>query len=266
MPTSHLRASIEARNAKKKAMENAVWLPKLTRKVHQASPVTQLGSSGAGSNHQKQRKISTNKDALSRKAELPPDVVARSDKSLPLKIKRQHTFVDDEHNEESSADAEKEVLLMLVHRLVSTSQASAHICDAGCKNGQDLDADEESEGEDQETTAMRLADEVPSFVTNSGDKKMKPHNVQSCSKSKSQSAQSARDRKQAAEIPTWCNNDGSEHTDETTTQCGGSKEAYSSDIGGTTVTSTTPAPKSTARLIRYETGKVKLLDQNQETC
>jgi hypothetical protein len=87
------------------------------------------------------------------------------------------------------------------------------------KNGQDLDADEESEGEEQETTAMRLADEVsdwllklrqlpsltmilkvPSFVTNSGDKKMKLHNVQSRSKRKSQSGQSARDRKQAAKV------------------------------------------------------------------
>jgi hypothetical protein len=30
-------------------------------------------------------------------------------------------------------DADKEVLLMLVRRLVSTSQASSHICDAGCQ-------------------------------------------------------------------------------------------------------------------------------------
>jgi len=92
MPASHLRASIEARNAKKKAMENAgeqairyanidvqcspvsaVWLLKSTRKVRQASPATQLGSSGAGSNHRKQRKITNT------------DVAARSDKSLPLK-------------------------------------------------------------------------------------------------------------------------------------------------------------------------------------
>ncbi|KAG1861506.1 hypothetical protein DFJ58DRAFT_725689 [Suillus subalutaceus] len=103
---------------------------------------------------------------------------------------------------------------------------------------------------------------VPLFVTNSGDKKMKPHDVQSHSKNKNQSA---RDHKQAAKIPTWHTNDGSEPTDETTTQCGGSEEPYSSDIGGTTVTSTAAAPQSAASLIQYETGKVKLLNQNQET-
>ncbi|KAG2748653.1 hypothetical protein P692DRAFT_201805690 [Suillus brevipes Sb2] len=258
MPASHLRASIEARNAKKKAMENAVWLPKSTRKVRQASPATQLGSSGAGSNHRKQRKITN---------------------------KRQHTFVDDEHNEESSAGDEdlepktprglyRPHKLRRTYAMLDVNASTLFNSDeldsdtqVDGKNGQDSDADEESEGEEQETTAMRLADEVPSFVTNSGDKKMKPHNVQSRSKSKSQSGQSARDRKQAAEIPTWRNNDGSEPqaTDETTTQCGGSEEPYSSDIGGTTVTSATPAPKSAARLIQYETGKVKLLDQNQET-
>ncbi|KAG1820973.1 uncharacterized protein BJ212DRAFT_1297444 [Suillus subaureus] len=244
MPASHLRASIEARNAKKKAMENAVWLPKSTRKVHQASPATQLGSSGAGSNHRKQRKITNT------------DVAARSDKSLPLKTKRQHTFVDDEHNEESSAGDEdlepktprglyRPHKLRRTYAMLDVNASTLFNSDeldsdtqVDGKNGQDSDADEESEGEEQETTAMRLADE--------GDKKMKPHNVQSRSKSKSQSGQSARDRKQAAE-------------------CGGSEEPYSSDIGGTTVTSATPAPKSAACLIQYETGKVKLLDQNQET-
>ncbi|KAG2071644.1 hypothetical protein BDR04DRAFT_1117630 [Suillus decipiens] len=234
MPASHLRASIEARNAKKKAMENAVWLLKLTRKVHQASPATQLGSSGAGSNHRKQRKITNT------------DVAAHSDKSLPLKTKRQHTFVDNEHNEESSAgDEDLEPKTPRGHTLFNSDELDSDTQVDG-KNGQDSDADEESEGEEQETTAMRLTDEVPSFVTNSGDKKMKPHNVQLRSMSKSQSGQSAQDRKQAAE-------------------CGGSEEPYSSDIGGTTVTSTTPAPKSAACLIQYETGKVKLLDQNQET-
>ncbi|KAG2089212.1 hypothetical protein BD769DRAFT_1396111 [Suillus cothurnatus] len=166
MPASHLRASIEARNAKKKAMENAVWLLKSTRKVRQASPATQLGSSGAGSNHRKQRKITNT------------DVAARSDKSLPLKTKRQHTFVDDEHNEESSAGDEdlepktprglyRPHKLRRTYAMLDVNASTLFNSDeldsdtqVDGKNGQDSDADEESEGEEQETTAMRLADEV----------------------------------------------------------------------------------------------------------
>ncbi|KAG1811882.1 uncharacterized protein BJ212DRAFT_1301886 [Suillus subaureus] len=214
MPASHLQASIEARNAKKKAMENAG-----EQAIRYANIDVQCSP---------------------------------------------HTFVDDEHNEESSAGDEdlepktprglyRPHKLRCTYAMLDVNASTLFNSDeldsdtqVDGKNGQDSDADEESEGEEQETTAMRLADEVPSFVTNSGDKKMKPHNVQSRSKSKSQSGQSARDRKQAAE-------------------CGGSEEPYSSDIGGTTVTSATPAPKSAACLIQYETGKVKLLDQNQET-
>ncbi|KAG1880265.1 hypothetical protein C8R48DRAFT_667781 [Suillus tomentosus] len=125
--------------------------------------------------------------------------------------------------------------------------------DVGCNSLEDVDGSNVDCGE-----CFKNSIEIAYFE----DKKMKPHNVQSRSKSKSQSAQSARDRKQTAEIPTWRNNDGSEPTDETTTQCGGSEEPYSSDIGGTTVTSTTPAPKSAACLIQYETGKSHLIFVN----
>ncbi|KAG2154471.1 uncharacterized protein EDB93DRAFT_1102243 [Suillus bovinus] len=66
------------------------------------------------------------------------------------------------------------------------------------------------------------------------------------------------------ETPTWRDLDNavSESIDETTTTCGDS-ELYSSDSANPKLTSA--ACHSIASLIRTESGKVKLLDQNQET-
>ncbi|KAG2118251.1 hypothetical protein BD769DRAFT_1390725 [Suillus cothurnatus] len=110
------------------------------------------------------------------------------------------------------------------------------------ENGADSDTDhEESEGEpeDPESTAMMLSDEVPSLVGNV-KVTLKTKQVKSHGKT-----QSARDAKQAAEIPTWHDFDNVESTDGTTTACGESSEPYSSDV--------------------EEKGHVKLLDQNNET-
>ena len=151
---------------------------------------------------------------------------------------------------------------------------------------------EESDGEEQpkETTAMMLSDEVshtivvavrltiklkvPSLVSN-GDIKLKQRGGKS---------QSARDRKQVAEvnrqccqhlstkltdlgfnvqIPTWRDVDDavSESMDDTT--CGES-EPYSSDIEASAAQPATNT-SSLASLVRTEKGNVKLLDQNQQT-
>ncbi|KAG1726944.1 hypothetical protein EDD22DRAFT_974195 [Suillus occidentalis] len=79
--------------------------------------------------------------------------------------------------------------------------------------------------------------------------------------------QSARDAKQAAEIPTWRDFDNAESTDGTTTACGESSEPYSSDVEGAPEPNSalTRSAQTIAALVRTEKGHVKLLDQNNET-
>ncbi|KAG1869019.1 hypothetical protein DFJ58DRAFT_857350 [Suillus subalutaceus] len=116
-------------------------------------------------------------------------------------------------------------------------------------NGGDSDAaNEESEGEEPETTAMMLSDEVPSLVT---------HKV------KSKRLDQSHGKSQSARDPKTCRG-GSK---ETTTACGESSEPYSSELESPKkLTSATRSAKTITSLIRTEKGNIKLLDQNHETC
>ncbi|KAG1784787.1 uncharacterized protein HD556DRAFT_1314805 [Suillus plorans] len=244
--------SREPRNAKKKAMENAgkVPRPKTDPPVPKEAAATRTGTT---------RSDSSVKNLVS------------------SKLKHQRTFADDleedsgDESDGGSADLQPDkpranYRPSKLCRTYAMRDVSALLDsdddqpEEDITNGNDSDADcEESEGEEPETTAMMLSDEVPSLVSNINVNLKSKQVIQSRGKS-----QSARDAKQAAEIPTWrdCDNAVSESVDETTTACGESSEPYSSDVEPAT---RTRSAQTIASLIRTEKGHVKLLDQNNET-
>ncbi|KAG2085715.1 hypothetical protein BD769DRAFT_1681547 [Suillus cothurnatus] len=274
----------EPRNAKKKAMENAVWLPnKLGRKVtRQASP----DPPSPVVKPVKAKKISTGKVPRTKTVPPPPDATiqtTRSDSSvkngLSSKLKRQRTFADDseEDSDESDKNADlqpekspaiyrpRKLCRTFAMRDVSALFESDDDQPEGdsVANGNYSDTDhEESEGEEPEATAMMLSDEVPLLAVSNTNVSLK-------SKQSHGKTQSARDAKQAAEIPTWRDFDNavSESVDETTTGCGEDSEPYSSDVERAQKLNSARArsARSAASLIRTEKGHVKLLDQNNET-
>ncbi|KAG1763770.1 hypothetical protein EDD22DRAFT_969250 [Suillus occidentalis] len=284
--------SREPRNAKKKAMENAVWMPtKSARKVArqlEASP-DPPSAAIAKAKQVKEKKISiVNVPRTNLKVDPGPttaSLAARSNKSLvPAKLKRKHTSAsvtedkeeDGEESDGSLADLERDKpqrpqaiygrprKLCRTYAMRDVSALFESDEDQEEENGSDSDADrEESEGEpgDLESTAMMLSDEVPSLV---GNVKVNLKSMQVKSRGKTQSA---RDAKQAAEIPTWRDFDNAESTDGTTTACGESSEPYSSDVEGAPEPNSalTRSAQTIAALVRTEKGHVKLLDQNNET-
>ncbi|KAG2737944.1 hypothetical protein P692DRAFT_20883061 [Suillus brevipes Sb2] len=259
--------SREPRNAKKKAMEKAIWMPeKSARKV--------LQQTQAPPNPPASRPPTKPSTKPPTKAKRPaPSVVAQIDQGLPSKLKRQRTFVNEESDDgygssghgSDSEDLQPEKNRALARpkklcrtyamRDVTAMFDSDEDLEDKPPNGVDTDADcEESEGEEPEATALMLSDEMPSLV--------KP--VQSRGNNLKQSA---RERKQAEETPMWRDVDNavSESVEESTT-CGDSLEPPSSDIEVVQkVTSATRLPQVIASLVRTEKGNIKLLDQNLET-
>ncbi|KAG2126250.1 uncharacterized protein EDB93DRAFT_1257653 [Suillus bovinus] len=121
-----------------------------------------------------------------------------------------------------------------------------------------------TDGEDEDLAAMRLSDEVVSVVTNKQQVASK-----SCGTSKAKLAQDH--HKQAVETPTWANMDVECAVSESIKDCstgGDSSEFQLSDNEGTAPTrklTSDAKTQSIALLIKTESGKVKLLDQNLET-
>ncbi|KAG2114918.1 hypothetical protein BD769DRAFT_1673373 [Suillus cothurnatus] len=276
--------SREPRNAKKKAMENAVWMPpKLARKVAcqlEASP--DPPSAVAKPKQVKEKKISI-VNVLRTKVD---PTTAHSNKRLvpaKLSLKCKHTSAsvtedEEEDGDESDGSADLEpdkpqrpqavygcpCKLCRTYAIHDVSALFESDKDQEEENGADSDTDHEESGgrpEDLESTAMMLSDKVPSLVGNI-KVTLKTKQVKSHGKT-----QSARDAKQAAEIPTWHNFDNVESTDGTTTACGKSSEPYSSDVKGAPEPNSalTRSAQTIAALVRTEKGHVKLLDQNNET-
>ncbi|KAG2124747.1 hypothetical protein BD769DRAFT_1669232 [Suillus cothurnatus] len=254
--------SREPQNAKKQAMENAVWVPpKLARKVAcqlEASP--DPPSAVAKPKQVEEKKISI---VNVPRTKVDPTTAHSNKRLVPAKLslKCKHTSAsvtedkeEDGDESDGSADLEPDKpqrpqavygyprKLCRTYAIRDVSALFESDKDQEEEHGADSDTDhEESEGkpEDPESTAMMLSDEVPSLVGNV-KVTLKTKQVKSHGKT-----QSACDAKQAAEIPTWHNFDNVESTDGTTTACGKSSEPYSSDV--------------------KEKGHIKLLDQNNET-
>ncbi|KAG1810189.1 uncharacterized protein HD556DRAFT_1302543 [Suillus plorans] len=247
--------SRELRNAKKKAIENAVWLPKPTKKARQAPQAP----SGLECPAKKISSLSTNKHqrSLTNSEEEEEDgghfKSSGSETDLePVKSKPRGLY---RPNKLRRTYAMQDVSVLVdTDELDSDGDQVDHPVMA---NGGDTD--EESEHDEPETTAMMLADEIPSLVTDS----MKPKRVvQTHGKS-----QSARDQKHAAEIPTWRDVDNAvSESEETTTAGSEPSEPYSSEFDGPKkLTSATHSAQTMAALIRTEKGNIKLLNQNHQT-
>ncbi|KAG2067046.1 hypothetical protein BDR04DRAFT_1233602 [Suillus decipiens] len=191
-------------------------------------------------------------------------------------IEHKHTasVTEDEEEDGDESNGSADLEPQAVYRCPSKLCCTYAMCDVSAlfesdedqeeENGNTSNADhEESEGkpEDPESTAMMLSDEVPSLVGNI-KVNLKSKQVESHGKT-----QSARDGKQAAEIPTWHDFNNTESNDGTTTACGESSEPYSSDVKGAPKPNSAPTRlvQTIAALIRTEKGHVKLLDQNNET-
>ncbi|KAG1719689.1 hypothetical protein EDB19DRAFT_1836492 [Suillus lakei] len=234
-------AWIEPRNAKKKAMEKAIWMPeKSARKVLQQ---TQAPPNPPASRPPTKPPTKPSTKPPTKAKRPAPSVVAQIDQE------RQRTFVNEESDDGygSSGHAARPKKLCRTYAMhdVTAMFDSDEDLEDKPPNGIDTDANcEESEGEEPEATALMLSDEIPSLVQSRGN------NLK----------QSARERKQAEETPMWHDVDNavSESVEESTTR-GDSLEPPSSDI------EVVQKVTSAASLVRTEKGNVKLLDQNLET-
>ncbi|KAG2748751.1 hypothetical protein P692DRAFT_20874737 [Suillus brevipes Sb2] len=254
--------SREPRNAKKKAMEKAIWMPeKSARKVLQQ---TQAPPNPPASRPPTKPPTKPSTKPPTKAKRPAPSAVAQIDQGLPSKLKRQRTFVNEESDdgygssghgsdsedlrpEKNRAARPKKLCRTYAMRDVTAMFDSDEDLEDKPPNGIDTDVDcEESEGEEPEATALMLSDEMPSLVQSRGNNR--------------DLKQSARERKQAEETPMWRDVDNavSESVEESTTR-GDSLEPPSSDI------EVVQKVASAASLVRTEKGNVKLLDQNLET-
>ncbi|KAG1780629.1 hypothetical protein EV702DRAFT_1042881 [Suillus placidus] len=265
-------AWIEPRNAKKKAMEKAIWMPeKSARKVLQQ---TQAPPNPPASRPPTKPPTKPSTKPPTKPSTKPP---TKPSTKPPTKAKRpvpsavaqidqecQRTFVNEESDdgygssghgsdsedsrpEKNRAARPKKLCRTYAMRDVTAMFDSDEDLEDKPPNGIDTDVDcEESEGEEPEATALMLSDEMPSLVQSRGNNR--------------DLKQSARERKQAEETPMWRDVDNavSESVEESTTR-GDSLEPPSSDI------EVVQKVASAASLVRTEKGNVKLLDQNLET-
>ncbi|KAG1891714.1 uncharacterized protein F5891DRAFT_1197478 [Suillus fuscotomentosus] len=253
----------EARGAKKKAIENTVWKQDKPRRKNatatsgqdRPAPKKRTGASPAptpsrnsSSNGKSNRTVASRKPStLKRHCDM---VESDTDDDLleaPLMVEDVALPKDED---EQSADSD-------------ASLPRDKPSQDGLLTDSDGNKSSATDSEDEDLAVMRLSDEVVSVITNK---------QQVVSKSRGTSkAELARDRKQAVETPTWANLDVecavSESIEDPSTG-GDSSEFQLSDNEGTALTrklTSDTKPRSIASLIKTESGKVKLLDQNLET-
>ncbi|KAG2368154.1 hypothetical protein BDR07DRAFT_1478481 [Suillus spraguei] len=303
------RQDQEARGAKKKAIENAVWKQDKPRRKNATAtsaqdcpatkkrtdalapaPTPSRNSSSTGKSNRTMvsRKPSTLSPLIHLKliygtymekcwalAERPRDMSDSDDGILqaplmvdkqlevqpnyrrPAKLCRTYAMRDvalpEDEDEEQSADSDTSRPRDKPSRdnLLTDSDGSDHESSA-------------TDSEDEDSAAMKLFDEVASVVTNK-------QQVASKSRGTSKAEFKARDHKQAAETPTWANMDVEDAVSESIEDrsTGGNSSEFQSDDEGTAPTrklqTSDTKTRSIASLVRTESGKVKLLDQNIET-
>ncbi|KAG2085580.1 uncharacterized protein F5147DRAFT_781952 [Suillus discolor] len=257
------RQDQEARGAKKKAIKNAVW--KQDKPRHKNATVT----SGQDHPAPKKRTGASPAPTPSRNS----SSTGKSNRTVasrkPSTLKRHRDMVESDTDDDllEAPLMVEDVALPKDEDEQSADSDASLPRDKPSRDGllTDSDGNESSatDGEDEDLAAMRLSDEVMSVVTNK---------QQVASKSRGTSkAELARDRKQAVETPTWANLDVecavSESIEDPLTG-GDSSEFQLSDNKGTAPTrklTSDAKTRSIASLVKTESGKVKLLDQNLET-
>ncbi|KAG2041090.1 hypothetical protein BDR03DRAFT_1007438 [Suillus americanus] len=268
----------EARGAKKKAIENAVW--------KQDKPRCKNATATLVHDHPapKKRTDASPASTPSRKSSSKSN---RTASTKPSTLKRQRNLVDTDSDSfddgigaplmvDKQAHYRRPAKLCQTYTTQDVSlleddeQSGADSDEARPRDKPSWDSLTDSEGnesptgsENEDSAAMRLFDEVASVVTNK----------QGASKSRGTSkSEFARDHKQVAETPTWANDIDledavSESIEDPST--GGDSSEFHSDNEGTVPKLTSDAQTSKTRniasLVQTEGGKVKLLDQNLET-
>ncbi|KAG1761734.1 hypothetical protein EDD22DRAFT_953734 [Suillus occidentalis] len=266
------RQDQEARGAKKKAIEKAVWKQDKPRRKNatatsaQDCPATKKrtdalapaptpsrnsSSTGKSNRTMASRKPSTLKrprdmsdsddGILQAPLMVDKQLEAQPNYRRPAKLCRTYAMRDvalpEDEDDEQSADSDT--------------------------NGSDHESSA-TDSEDEDSAAMKLFDEVASVVTNK-------QQVASKSRGTSKAEFKARDHKQVAETPTWANMDVEDAVSESIEDrsTGGDSSEFQSDNEGTAPTrklqTSDTKTRSIASLVRTESGKVKLLDQNLET-
>ncbi|KAG1737344.1 hypothetical protein EDD22DRAFT_959670 [Suillus occidentalis] len=271
----------EARGAKKKAIEKAVWKQDKPRHKNatatsaQDCPATKKrtdalapaptpsrnsSSTGKSNRTMASRKPSTlkrprdmsdsNDGILQAPLMVDKQLEAQPNYRRPAKLCRTYAMRDvalpEDEDDEQSADSDTSR-----DSLLTDSDGSDHESSA-------------TDSEDEDSAAMKLFNEVASVVTNK-------QQVASKSRGTSKAEFKARDHKQVAETPTWANMDVEDAVSESIEDCstGGDSSEFQSDNEGTAPTrklqTSDMKTRSIASLVRTESGKVKLLDQNLET-
>ncbi|KAG2352504.1 hypothetical protein BDR07DRAFT_1498150 [Suillus spraguei] len=282
------RQDQEARGAKKKAIENAVWkqdkprrknatatsaqdCPATKKRTDALAPAPTPSRNSSSTGKSNRTMVSRKPSTLKRPRDMSDsdDGILQAplmvDKQLeaqpnyrrPAKLCRTYAMRDvalpEDEDEEQSADSDTSRPRDKPSRdnLLTDSDGSDHESSA-------------TDSEDEDSAAMKLFDEVASVVTNK-------QQVASKSRGTSKAEFKARDHKQAAETPTWANMDVEDAVSESIEDrsTGGNSSEFQSDDEGTAPTrklqTSDTKTRSIASLVRTESGKVKLLDQNIET-
>ncbi|KAG1743379.1 hypothetical protein EDB19DRAFT_2024023 [Suillus lakei] len=272
----------EARGAKKKAIENAVWkqdkprhknatatsaqdrpAPKKRTDVSPApTPSRNSSSTGKSNRTMASRKPSTPSPLIHLKliygtymkkhwalAERPRDMSNSDDGILqaPLMVDKQLedvALLEDEDEQSTDSDTSWPRDKPSQDSLLTNSDGNSSESSA-------------TDGEDEDSAALRLFDEVASVVTNKQQVALKSE-----SHGTSKAEFKAQDHKQVAETPTWANMDVKDAVSESIEDrsTGGNSSEFQSDNEGTA-----PTRKLTSDAKTRKSGKVKLLDQNLET-
>ncbi|KAG2124859.1 hypothetical protein DEU56DRAFT_916798 [Suillus clintonianus] len=254
--TSSARAP---REAKRKALENAVWNVDKAKGGPKNLTVPQVPVDLA---MQKKKPAAPTSQAKKKTTTVAPRV-------KPSSKKRSRTLVRDSDEEDTeSIDGD-----LTAHKKPrSAAPAKSHqnedndndaIEDRGVDsdhlndlNSDGSDIDEEEDNETPESIASMLFNEVPESKA-LPPSQYRRQQYQTASRENSKST--ARDHKHAAEIPTWAD-------DVAVSDSESSDDSDNSLAGSTTRTPGPPVAKSTkAHLVITESGNVKLLDQNQDT-
>ncbi|KAG2745268.1 hypothetical protein P692DRAFT_20741800, partial [Suillus brevipes Sb2] len=243
------------RGAKKKAIENAVWKQDKPRRSKNATATSA------------QDRPATKKRTDASPAPTPSRNSSSTGKSNRTMASRKPSTLNDEQSADSDASRPRNKPSR--DSLLTDSDGSAS------------DKSSATDSEDEDSAAMKLFDEVSFAISYACELTFETlkaalvvTNKQQVASAKSRGISKtefkARDHKQAAETPTWANVDVEDAVSESIEDrsTGGDSSEFQSDNEGTAPTrklTSDAKTRSIASLVRTESGKVKLLDQNLET-
>ncbi|KAG2349789.1 hypothetical protein BDR05DRAFT_943663 [Suillus weaverae] len=232
------------RDAKKKALENAVWNHWQVKKGRNIAPTA--------------KKMP--KDMTPEPKDCPPMANLKAAKKTTNSLEQQHTSYDlDELEELEDLECTR-----LAKRGASDSKPEAHLSHR--------DSDGKDSADDIDSNAIACDMEGGSDIDEEEDEMPEMiakllHNEVPFSPSQYHSQQLAHDRKQVMETPTWAQVAGSEshETSDTSDKESELKLPKSPSVQGSSKSKSHSTSTALAHIVVAEGGNIKLLDQNLET-